>query len=742
MLGTAVSSNSEDASLAGREARLRFVQPFGNDICESWHEAASSASIHQEALEALRAMEIKGRVVLLSAPRAGHGKTHLLGRMAGLLRPDALVAGLPWQSRENLKWPNSVQGVLLDLASCQSGPSQLRQSCAGVLAQQLRTLVEEGRIPTANPAQAVQTLATEPMSLFEGQAPARVIGNWLCRHFETLCRPLAAATGLEERALVEIWLRRMVEAVQGPAGGEPALLMPLLQGLEPGDEKMAETWLRLISGWKPLVLVADHLDGLYRDAEAGLLLARLATALTALPRVQMVLSVNKDLWDTTLGRQLPSALEDRLSARRVMLQGLSLEEGRELVLQRLQDAPVNGAEVVEFIEFLHLEEYFSLRTDRPVAARELLRHAARRWHDWLHAAPAPSTALGIPSPAGIAMPRPPAQESLPLPFLDEAESDEDMLKLAKSLEQGGGKVVDLSQFGENEVSARDGVVPLPEGQSAEPFLLIQAEEPETAPSPPTTNQPSSQPAQASPNGIGRQQGYRLGEMLARLRESQNVNARVQTQEETVWEHEPSDATALAEWRCRFNELHQQVQNRRVLERMDLRTLQQVLRMAGRRFSRVRHDEVELPGLLGRSIPRWSLRGAEVVFALGEFEDRDFWRLISGYVAGRVAEIESGATRYGEPAPYFKWVVFTHQENRPAWERLLAEEVVPAALHDSVDAVLLTEEWQHRLTAMHEFGEALEAAEPSDGCPLQTLSSLLAIELETFWNRITRPLDGA
>ena len=56
-----------------------------------------------------------------------------------------------------------------------------------------------------------------------------------------------------------------------------------------------------------LVLVADHMDGLYRDPAAGVAVARMTLALTSMPGVYVVLSVNQDLWETTFGRQLPSA---------------------------------------------------------------------------------------------------------------------------------------------------------------------------------------------------------------------------------------------------------------------------------------------------------------------------------------------------------------------------------------------------------------------------------------------------
>src|SRR6185436_8795463 len=111
-------------------------------------------------------------------------------------------------------------------------------------------------------------------------------------------------------------------------------------------------------------------------------------------------------------------------------------------------------------------------------------------------------------------------------------------------------------------------------------------------------------------------------------------------------------------------------------RMDCEALGTLVRIAGRRFPVVRYDEVELPGLSGRSLPRWSLQGMEIVFGIEDFTDQRFWKTISSFVAGRIAELGALATQTGETAPQLKLVVFKSDLETPALNALLADETIP------------------------------------------------------------------
>src|SRR4051812_26626067 len=370
---TPSAAGGDFAAASRRADAYGHLQPFALDVCASWREVneQSSAHLNQRALEELHVLEAQGRVVLLSAPRAGHGKTHLLGRVAQRMSSEAVVATVPWQSAADVSWSGCGHGVLHDLAAAASpGVPSLQTVCAGILATLLRRLIQTGRIPSTDPVQALRVLAQDPMALFREGGNARVIGDWMRRHFDQLRIPLAAISNLDNPAVVEERLRMFLDYVDDPSS---ARLGGLLVQLEEHSADEVPRFLRLLTIWRPLVLVADHMDGLYRDPAAGVAVARMTLALTSLPGVHVVLSVNQDLWETTFGRQLPSALEDRLNARNITLRGLAEGDARELIALRLQEAGVGHEDAADFLHFVDVDRFFFGRPIGSVSARGLLR---------------------------------------------------------------------------------------------------------------------------------------------------------------------------------------------------------------------------------------------------------------------------------------------------------------------------------------------------------------------------------
>src|SRR5204863_2475335 len=101
---------------ASRLAELGALQPFGRDICESWREAEHEGHVplHERVMEQLAGLRGSERIMLLSAPRAGHGKTHLLGRVTAMIQNDAVPATLPWQTGEGATWAATGRGIIED----------------------------------------------------------------------------------------------------------------------------------------------------------------------------------------------------------------------------------------------------------------------------------------------------------------------------------------------------------------------------------------------------------------------------------------------------------------------------------------------------------------------------------------------------------------------------------------------------------------------------------------------------
>lgn len=865
---------------------LANLQPFGNDICATWHEGEGepAVAIHETALEELRALENEGRVMLLSAPRAGHGKTHLLGRVAEKLQSEAVVASLPWQTEDGMTWAGCGRGIVADLAYSGVKPNLLQRVCSGVHAALLKRLIQTGRIPSTDPSQALRVLSQDPMNLFSDSGPAKVIGEWFRKHYDQLHTTLTEVTYLEGRAEVADWLRAMFDYVEQPTA---ANLATLAAGMDVAGPEQLVRFLKLVVIWKPVVLVADHMDGLYRDAEAGVSVARMALELTSLPGVRVVLSMNQDLWDTTFGRQLPSALEDRLNARNVSLAGLNAAEAIELIELRMAKVGVGERHREEFLGYLDLDRYFLGRPTGSVSTRGMLRHAAQSWRKWLRSAVTEVTKSGALGPAdGDALPliledvgnlQSPAAMSPFLPEIEE-EEEEDLSALAKHLaEDQGGEVVSLAgspapatPLGGNiapilpqpALEPRNSFLPLveppaniptasaPQVESVMPSSPVAEREelpappmappsppverpagkptyfspftpdngqhvPVPAPAPPTEaapifaphppesisqpqpaagpesstttgadgsvastsadslpegaiSAPTQPPAESSENNF-----ERLRQLLSKVRATaeptvlpdaaskspQKVRiAPVGPAKESPSKHRlmppggPASVTAtttataqangtVAEAKGslpqQFSALRQQILGRDQLLRVNWPMIANVVRVAGKRFPVVTYDELELPGLGGRSLSRWRLQGAEMIFGLEEFTDERYWKTVTSFVVGRVAELTAAASQIGQPSPQIKLLVFKGDMEAAPLAGLLQQDVIPSALRAHLDVVHLDNRSLASLYAMNQILTDTETA-PGGG-DLHGVMTALAGELDFFWKRITRPL---
>lgn len=792
-----ISAQSVASVRSRREERLGHLQPFALDTCATWHEATEEGSVplHEQALEELHVLQAQNRVVLLSAPRAGHGKTHLLGRVAQKLAVDATIAGVPWHSKDDVSWLGCGRGVLYDLAHGGGQTNVLQRVCAGVLATLLRRLVQTGRIPSTDPARALRVLSGEPMELFINSGNARVIGEWFRRHFDQLRPLMAEISNLDGPEDVEDWLRGFFEYVEQPT---PAVLAVLVDKMQKGSASQAARFMRLITIWRPLVLVADHMDGLYRDSEAGVAVARMTLALASLPGVYLVLSVNQDLWDTTFGRQLPSALEDRLNAKNVTLRGISEVDAKALLALRLKEAGVALDDAETFLRFLDVERFFMGRPIASVSARGLLRHAAQMWRQWVQ-----SENGQTPEQKDVM-----AAESF---LMEPAPTEEEGLqKLADNLAaDAGGEVVDLPvpeglfdpepvpTFAPAPVVATPPVVVAPPVVVPPPVVQASVEATPLSPppitstvavvpnpfSPPTSMTASipvaqqvptppvvffdktelsvveGQPIQenASPTAtsayrqpvlteVPQTTFHKLRQMLAKLKvatDSVPLAEAALTSHQVViggngngQSHGHEAVPSASALQSRYESLRQEIGATPRPTIVELGVISELIRLAGKRFPVVNYDEVELPGLLGRSLPRWTLSGMEVIFGLEDFAELRYWKTVSSYMAGRLAEIHAQAVQAGTAAPHVKLVVFKGDHEAAGLVALLRDETIPPSLRSIVDAVHLDPRSLASLYAMHQI--VREAETGALHADTNAVLATLANELDFFWKRVTRP----
>lgn len=392
--------------------------PFSADVCAGPLAVSPGASVeglNEEVLDQLlEAVEMRAGapLMLLTAPRAGYGKTHLLGRVVAAAGAGVVMVPLAFRTGDALNLTTVTRRGLEALGTAAGeteGWSRLREGCAGLVAHLLHELIKDGLVPSANPEQALRVLSGPVGDVFNEDGAAHMIGDWLRKHAGGL-RPILARRVSRQipvrTDVADAWLEAMLgQAFEGGAEG-----LATMQDLAAADrETGTPVWLRMLGIWRPVVLLVDHLDGYYRNPDAGVTIASLLMDLVDTQGMHVLLSLNQDVWQATFGHHLPSALEDRLTASQVLLRGLREADATALLRLRLERAKVAAEEVREFEAFVDVKQYFLGRPIGSVAARVFLRHCARQWEIFQNSVPLSAASLGL----GQGMPENKAAEQAP-----------------------------------------------------------------------------------------------------------------------------------------------------------------------------------------------------------------------------------------------------------------------------------------------------------------------------------------
>ncbi|MCX6839100.1 MAG: hypothetical protein NTX35_15005 [Verrucomicrobia bacterium] len=182
------------------------LSPFADDVCAGpfgVEENRSVPGLNADILGQLTAtiderQSHVGRVgsqplLLLTAPRAGYGKTHLLGRLAAAAGGQVVLVPLAFRLEDQIGLSAVAVRGLESMARAETpreGWTKLREACAGVCASLVRRLIESGALPCANPEQALRVLSGDPVDVFDESGGARLIGDWVRRHEAQLRKPM------------------------------------------------------------------------------------------------------------------------------------------------------------------------------------------------------------------------------------------------------------------------------------------------------------------------------------------------------------------------------------------------------------------------------------------------------------------------------------------------------------------------------------------------------------------------
>ncbi|MGC4017352.1 MAG: hypothetical protein QM755_22990 [Luteolibacter sp.] len=319
-----------------------------------------------------------GRCILLRAPRAGHGKTHLLSRLQHHLGSSHEFIPL-----------HAAHGSLIDPATATAdalarfgrslpaggGLTVLDLLVRRLFAQALQPLVRSGEVPCQDREGALAALRNRPIETFDFHHPNAVTAHWAKENFEVLgprlALELAQRSGAPLREVM-FWVDALFRFASTPVD-HPLRAGALIQTVAVGGlpesqifERLA-TLLGLVSQLVRVVLVADDLEGFSADESAALRLAAFLGSLRhAAERVDAIVSVNRDIWDSAFLPRLSAGLADRLAEVVVELEPLGRNEIIALLDAR---APGLGGRVYDRLDLNHEVHH----------ARGILRSAGDAW---------------------------------------------------------------------------------------------------------------------------------------------------------------------------------------------------------------------------------------------------------------------------------------------------------------------------------------------------------------------------
>jgi hypothetical protein len=357
-------------------------------------------------------VEKSGRCILLRAPRAGHGKTHLLSRIQHQLgashefvplhaafgcRIDAASVTDDTLRRLVRQLPASGGLTVLDLVSRR------------LFASALQPLVASGEVPCQDREGALTALRNRPVETFDFHHPNAVTAHWARENFEVLGQrlslELAHRTNLPVSG-VSFWVDTLFHFAASPleSSNRVRILAEAVHGETGVEMERLEGLLGLLTLLMRVVLVADDLEGFSTDETAALRLAAFLGSLRqSVERLDVILSLNQDIWESAFMPRLSGGLADRLSEVVVELEPLTEIEMEALLDSRV---PGLGRRVLDRIDLVAAGTH----------ARGLIRAAGMAWlkATAMDAPPSPVRAAAV-VPAAVAAVAPPPPESIVIP---------------------------------------------------------------------------------------------------------------------------------------------------------------------------------------------------------------------------------------------------------------------------------------------------------------------------------------
>jgi hypothetical protein len=325
------------------------IQPFFDSLSQACapHAAGVNAAATARMERALTSpADAPGRGILLRAPRAGFGKSHLLAHVQQRLGSSHEFLPLHPLDGSRIDAAGAIEAALRRLTRplpAGGGLTGLDLQARRLFSVALQPLVGSGEVPCQDREAALSALRQRPVETFDFHHSQAVTAHWTKENFEVLGPRLAleisrrTGTSLNESSFWLASLFRFAVATPEHPGRTGLIIQSAVA--DAGIERYA-AFLAMISLIGRVVVVADDLEGLHADPPAALRFASfIASVRQEAPRVDVVVSVNDDIWHSAFDPALSGGLQDRLSEVEIRLEPLDEAAVESLLEVR---APAGG----------------------------------------------------------------------------------------------------------------------------------------------------------------------------------------------------------------------------------------------------------------------------------------------------------------------------------------------------------------------------------------------------------------
>jgi hypothetical protein len=367
------------------------IQPFFDSLghgCGPHAPAVNAAATARMERILSSPVDAPGRGILLRAPRAGFGKSHLLAHVQERLGTTHEFLPILPLDGSRIDAAGAIENALRRLTRplpAGGGLTPLDLLARRLFSIALQPLVSSGEVPCQDREVALAALRQRPVETFDFHHSQAVTAHWTKENFEVLGPRLAlelsrrTGTSLGETSFWLASLFRFAVATPDHPGRTGMILQSAVA--DSGVGRYA-AFLALLSLIGRVVVVADDLEGMHADPSAALRFASFVAAVRQeAPRVDLVVSVNDDIWDSAFKPALSGGLQDRLGELEIRLEPLDEDALGALLEVRMPD------------RFQILRGKLALESG-DLYARQVLRKAAELDD---RGEPAASPGAGVPS---------------------------------------------------------------------------------------------------------------------------------------------------------------------------------------------------------------------------------------------------------------------------------------------------------------------------------------------------------